>query len=147
MKDPRRFILPSITTGLALCLAVSTTTWADEFKIKRSQWEAEDNQLKIKGKGQHNEKVSVSNAGSGVIIGSVTVNQKGKWELTLNDLATVPCRIHAESAGLVQERDVRKAPADCDTGAGGGVRRRRRRNSPHQPAPGASRQRPRHALR
>ena len=94
---------------------------SSEFKLKEAKWDSEKKRLKVKGKGRRGETVTVSNAGSGLFIGSDDVNKDDKWEVKVKDLSPVPCRVRAEqSDGRYAEKDVEDAPDDCDHGNGGG---------------------------
>ena len=92
-----------------------------KFKLEEAKWDSEKHRLKVKGKGDRGETVTVTNAGSGLFIGSDDVNKDGKWKVKKKNLSPVPCRVRAEqSDGQYAEKDVKEAPADCDHGNGGG---------------------------
>ena len=128
-------ILPFVSIPFFVLSLLSAPALADDdddeksgkrsgsFSIKKAVWKADDAKLEIKGKGKENKAVIVSNALSGVVIGSDDVNDDDKWKIKIKRPSTVPCRIRAEqSDGQFAEKAVKNAPADCDDGGmvGGG---------------------------
>jgi len=92
------------------------------FKIEEAKWDPEKKRLEVKGKGHNDRTVKVTNAATGLLLGSDIINDE-KWKVLKYDPASVPCRIRAEqldnnSPGLSAEKDVVDAPADCDNGTG-----------------------------
>lgn len=94
-----------------------TTLFAsDGFKIEEAKWDDERNRFTVKGKGDNGRTVSVTNADTGLLIGSDDVDDE-KWRVRKRNPSSVPCRIHAEqSNGESAEKDVKDAPSDCDDG-------------------------------
>ena len=115
----------------AVCLILLFTSAAtnalagdDELVLGKTEWKAERSRLIMKGEGKDGETVTVTNAGTGDVLGSRTVSDH-KWRLVKRNPASIPCRVQAEqSDGQVAERDVDNAPADCVGGStypGGGI--------------------------
>ena len=111
--------------GLAV-VAVATLTINPVFisdanaavQIDRARWDAERNRLTVRGTGDNNQTVTVTNADTGVLVGSDQVNDE-QWRVRVTNPDSVPCRVRAEqSNGDSAERDVSNAPADCDEGGG-----------------------------
>jgi PKD repeat protein len=76
--------------------------------------------LDVSGSGTRGETVTLSNADTTVFLGSDTVGRDG-WSVEIRHPGSVPCRVFAlQSDGQFAERDVRRAPSDCDAGNGGG---------------------------
>ncbi len=131
----RRSLWAVIPILLVSFLALSTA-WADDddeeehdrdhdrsnsrhLVISSAKWKAEDEKLKIKGKyAGKREIVRIFNAASGELLARVKANKKGKWKAKLKHLASVPCDVRASSGNGSDERHVRYAPDDCDTGGG-----------------------------
>jgi hypothetical protein len=103
-----------VTVSSALCF--STLAAADDFKIKRASWSSEKSRLLVRGEGQDDRDVTLTNAGSGAVIGSDEVDDE-KWRVVKRNPSSIPCRVRAaQSDGQTAERDVSGAPADCDAG-------------------------------
>ena len=107
----------------ALLISVDTKAHDDgdnesSFKIKEAKWDKDKNRLTIKGKGDKNRDITVTNADTGTFIGTDEVDD-GKWRVRISDPASVPCRVRAEqSDGQSDEKDVKDAPDDCDDHGG-----------------------------
>ena len=116
-----RYVLHSswiviISSGLFL----SGLVMADDFKIKRAEWDSEKSRLVVRGEGRDDRQVIVTNAANSVVIGSDEVDDE-KWRVVQNNPSSVPCRVRATQAdGQSSERDVSEAPDDCDAGSPGG---------------------------
>ncbi len=106
---------------VALCLltCVSVASAEPRFEITKAEWRTDRLELKVEGIGSEGETVNVFNAVTDALIGSATVNHDDKWKLLLNSPASVPCRVGAESEGMVDEKAVKNAPDDCDETAPG----------------------------
>jgi cytochrome c peroxidase len=57
--------------------------------------------------------VTVSDAGSGNLLGTAVANDRNIWRLVVKNLAVVPCSVQAETGGNTHVKVVRNAPADC----------------------------------
>jgi len=129
MNQPERLRSPLFLTVLSVLLLafVSSSVWAKTFKIKKVEWNSEENKLKIEGvgEGENDTTVTVVNAFDvSQVIGSDKVDEEGKWKVKQENPSPVPCRIQAtlQPAGTRETRDVSNAPADCaptDTAGGG----------------------------
>ncbi len=90
----------------------------DGFTIEAAKWDDERNRITVKGKGDDGRTVSVTNADTGLLLGSDDVDDE-KWRVRKRNPSSVPCRIRAEqSNGESAEKNVKYAPADCDDGGG-----------------------------
>ena len=99
-----------------LALGLSGVTWADDFRIEETKWDAEKNRIQVKGKGRNGRTVTVTNADTGALVGSDQVDDD-KWRVRQYSPASVPCRVRAEqSNGDSDEKNIKDAPADCDDG-------------------------------
>ena len=88
------------------------------FYIEKAEWKQDKNRLEVKGRGRDGETVSVSNAASGMLLGSDEVDDD-KWKLRRSGLDTVPCRVRAQqSDGEMAEKEVKNAPDNCDDSTG-----------------------------
>jgi len=88
----------------------------DGFSIEEAKWDTEENRLTVKGKGNDEKIVTVSNADTSAVIADDEVDDK-EWSISEEKLTTIPCRVRAEqSGGQSDEKDVEDAPADCDDG-------------------------------
>jgi len=112
-------IRQSIIQRSAVCLlffsgiAANAFAGDDEFKIEKAKWKAEESRLTIKGEGEDERTVTVTNAETSALIGTDSVDDD-EWRVRDRNPASVPCRVRAEqSDGQSDERDVEDAPADC----------------------------------
>ena len=87
------------------------------FKFKKAiWWSGSSNTLVARGRGTNGLSVSISNADTGLFLGSVDVTDKS-WRFKLHNPTVVPCRVRAEqSDAQFAELDVIDAPLDCDNG-------------------------------
>ncbi len=87
-------------------------------QIDRARWDSDRNRLTVRGTGDGNQTVTVTNADTGALVGSDQVDG-GDWRVRVTNPASVPCRVRAtQSNGDTDVRDVSSAPADCDDGGG-----------------------------
>ncbi|MCU7951432.1 MAG: PKD domain-containing protein [gamma proteobacterium symbiont of Bathyaustriella thionipta] len=106
------------TTCLILtCLVISTASAGDrEFNIRETKWDHEKERLEIKGVGVHGLTVVVTNTGSSIPLGTVTVKDE-EWKVRIYNPASVPCNVTAtQSDGRTHEKSVKKAPKNCTHG-------------------------------
>ena len=90
------------------------------FYIEEAVWDEDDEKLKIKGKGDDDQLVTVTNAASDKVIGTDEVDDE-KWRVREKEPSSVPCRVKAvQQDGQSDEIEVEDAPSDCDGGTGGG---------------------------
>lgn len=93
---------------------------SEAFSIRKAEWDREDRELKVEGRGTNRLTVVVTDAGTGVTMGSRRVDD-GKWKIKRENPPTIPCRVRAEqlsSTGSViatLERDVKDRPSICET--------------------------------
>ena len=104
--------LGSLTASSAF---FSTTGRAQAgLTIIDARWFSDDQKLKARGTfTEGRERVVVSDAATGTIIGSAAVESDGKWKLEAEHLSRGPCRIAAEARGVRAVKDVRNAPKSC----------------------------------
>ena len=87
---------------------------ANPATIKSAEWRAADGKLVVKGKmAAQGTTVTVSDAGSGNVLGTAVANDRNIWRLVVKNLAVVPCSVQAETGGNTHVKAVRNAPADC----------------------------------
>lgn len=96
------------------------------LSISKAKWKAEKSQLKAEGKGSDGQKVTLLSVASGQVLGQANI-KSGKWKIKARINGVVPCRVRAESASGSDEKEVKKAPKDCDNTGGG--------NPPPPPSP------------
>ena len=108
----------------ALIFGFSSTLLAAKrpsvFDIDRAKWDSRKDQLVVKGGGATNQDVSILNAATGEVLGTVASGRDWRFKLTITDDAQVPCRVSAvrTSDGTTVEKDVSRAPSNCDDGSG-----------------------------
>lgn len=113
--------------SLAACLLVASgcsesgkdadsAKGASAFQIEQSKWMPQETVLHVRGKGEKNATVTVTNAAKpDKALGSVVVNDKKKWELRISGLSVPPCKVRvSQSGGASAEDEVAKVPANCD---------------------------------
>jgi hypothetical protein len=83
------------------------------LELTKAEWRAERSELKVDGKGDSGESVTIEIATTGAFLGSVTVRSDGKWRFKLKRPSAVPCRIRVRCAGESLARDVKNAPISC----------------------------------
>lgn len=90
---------------------------AQSVQIDKATWGARERELEVEGPwSRSGAQVTVSNAGTGRVIGITTVRyDDGRlgYELERSGLAEAPCRVRVEIDGRFGEAAVEKAPADC----------------------------------
>ncbi len=108
---------------LLIVTPLAATAWADDkgdddkgdqrFRITKAEWNPDKNQLKVDGRGNRGQTVTVKNAFADIIYGTAKVNRKGKWKVRTRNPSPIPCRVQAMSQGQPLESDVKNAPSDC----------------------------------
>jgi VCBS repeat-containing protein len=78
---------------------------AAPFLITRAEWKSEDRELRVSGNGPAGKKV-VINALEGPVLGSVTINNDGKWDLRVDGVRPRPTRVRAVCGRVVRMADV-----------------------------------------
>jgi hypothetical protein len=90
---------------------------AQSVQIDKASWGARERELEVEGPwSRSGAPVTVSNAGTGRVIGTTTVRyDDGRlgYELERSGLDEAPCRVRVEIDGRFGEAKVEKAPADC----------------------------------
>jgi len=89
------------------------------LRITKAEWRAENSELKVEGEGQVASIVTVSGAGSGVMLGAVSVGSDGRWRFSQKDPVPIPSRVKVESSGESVVENVANAPADDGTATDG----------------------------
>ena len=93
---------------------------AKTIEIGRATWDSEKRKLKVEGLWPTlGALVKVGNARTGTLLGTTTVrNKDGQlvYKFERSGLDVVPCRVRVEIADRFGERDVSKAPANCEGG-------------------------------
>jgi len=81
--------------------------------IKESKWESGDSRLVVKGNGASpREKVIITNANTGEMIGSTRARRRGNWKFE-RELEAAPCRVQVTIGEQIDAKDVEDAPANC----------------------------------
>jgi hypothetical protein len=93
-----------------------TPDFESDFEMTKAEWRSGKSELKVDGKGDVGTEIVVMNAGTQAILGTASVDPRGKWKFRLKNPAGVPCRVRAEFDGQFLERDIRYAPGDCEGG-------------------------------
>ncbi|MDJ0701570.1 MAG: PKD domain-containing protein, partial [Woeseiaceae bacterium] len=89
-----------------------------DFRIREAKWEAAERELEVEGdRAQAGALATVSNASGSQVLGMTTVRPNGEWEFETYNPMPVPCRVRVTIAGRSAERNVQRAPPDCDGGA------------------------------
>ena len=119
MRLRQKSLLTAVLAVSFLTMSPLVISSADAaFQIDRASWNDERNHLRIRGEGDSNQTVTVTNAGTGALIGTDEVNNQD-WRVRVRNLASVPCTVSAvQSDGQSEKRAVRNAPANCNDGGG-----------------------------
>jgi hypothetical protein len=119
-----RTFSPSTFIGLVLVvlfswsLSATSAHAANPAEIKAANWRAADNKLVVKGKRTPvGASVTISDADSGLVLGSAIANDNNVWRMALKNPSFVPCSVQAETAGSTHVRAVNNAPVDCGAAA------------------------------
>jgi len=99
---------------LAVLCAVAAATAAAGFTIARASWNGE--KLYVSGTAPAGSPVTIANAATGAALGTVQVEDSGRWRAAFEHLAGVPCRVRATQGAFTVERAVTGASATCDGG-------------------------------
>jgi hypothetical protein len=100
---------------LMILFTIKDAQAAKQPQISKAVWNAKKSSLTIQGKYWGNgQLVIVSNAGNGNVLNTVASNIKGNWTLLLVNPSSVPCRVRAESAQRIAEKDVKNASFVCN---------------------------------
>jgi hypothetical protein len=96
-------------------LIINDAYAAKQPQINKAVWNSKKSSLTIQGKYWGNgQLVMVSNADTGSVLSTVEANKKGSWKLFFVNPSSVPCRVRAESAQTIVEKDVKNATAVCN---------------------------------
>ncbi len=102
---------------------VNADSHDDVFRIKKAEWSSRRNRLTVEGEDADSRVlVTVTNADTTAFVDDDESSRKGKWRTrtSYDNTSSVPCRVRAQQPnGDWDERDVSRAPADCDDGGGG----------------------------
>ncbi|WP_158002517.1 PKD domain-containing protein [Methyloterricola oryzae] len=99
-------------TALAL---FDASAQAGGLDIKSASWSATYKRLTISGEADDRATVTLFSVATGRQIANVTASSGGDWRVTINQPATVPCRVRAVSNGDTDESRVSNAPSNCDS--------------------------------
>ena len=110
--SPRlRAALPAVI----FLLVVSATVSAASLAFTRASWS--DGKLDVAGTAARGAAVTLTNAATGAVVGTVKVEDNGRWKATFENLSRVPCRVRATQGGTSVERAVSGAPSTCENGS------------------------------
>jgi hypothetical protein len=90
---------------------------AKRVNVASAKWNGKGGLLVAGVKAPAGATVNVSDAVSGVPLGSVAVKKSGSWKLALNGIAAAPCRVLVEINGASAQISVAGAPASCTVAA------------------------------
>jgi hypothetical protein len=107
----RRAALPAVI----LLVFVSAAVTAASLAFTRASWS--DGKLDVAGTAARGAAVTLTDAATGAILGTVKVEDSGRWRAAYEHLARVPCRVRATQGGTSVERAVWGAPSTCDNGS------------------------------
>ncbi len=91
------------------------------LKIEKAKYKRKKDRLVIKGKLKgYNLKalsitVRIKDPDTGVVIGSVKPDMKGRWRLIVKHPDYIPCSVVATAGELMAQSNVKNAPRDCST--------------------------------
>ena len=124
-KSSNSVSLPRVITGFAVALVVALgspgSTWASDLEIERASISRDGNTLRVRGKNETNDNtVTVLYPGDGTFIGTARTDRDGDWNLSVPTPDPAPCRVRAEAGNDSDQRNVRRAPSDCNNNGGGG---------------------------
>jgi len=102
----------AVALGFIIVIAAVALT-AASLAITRVSWDG--SRLSVGGTAPTNAAVTLSNAATGVVLGTVTP-RGGRWKINLADVTNVPCTVRATQSGASAERAVAGAASGCDSG-------------------------------
>ncbi len=85
-----------------------------QVKFTKAEWKTGDRKLKVKGAdAPSNTTIEILNANTGTVLGSVTTEGDGKFEME-KELSAAPCCIKARHNGMTSDpHPVKDAPGSC----------------------------------
>jgi len=98
---------------VALLFAAAAAGGAS-LSISRASWSKES--LYVAGTAPGGPSVTLTDAASGRAIGTVKVENNGRWKAVFEKLAPVPCRVRVTQGTAFVERAVSGAPSTCGSG-------------------------------
>ena len=81
--------------------------------IKETEWDDDDQKLKVKGLAEPKQQLTISDADTFVVIATVLVESDGEWELKVKNLEFAPCSIRVEATNTIVTSLVEDAPDNC----------------------------------
>jgi hypothetical protein len=97
-------------------LTIALSSNVHSAVIYRAVWDSNWAQLRVVGQSwKPGDSVTVSNPVNGNVIGTATVDSLGNWRLVVNNPATVPCDVWAQSATSFAEKVVANGPIVCQS--------------------------------
>jgi len=108
-----------LLTANALTIGVAQVASAANPTLSKAIWNASQSSIQVAGRNWgKGQPVTVSNAATGEVLGTVQANNMGAWTLTVSNPAIVPCRVWAESAQGFAQKNLDKAPSICSNAPG-----------------------------
>lgn len=116
MKGKRIHVALALSLSLILvgfqAIGITGNAHAAKAIISKAVWD--QNLLTVAGQNWGpGDSVTVSNPVNGDVMGTVAANSTGSWKLIVNNPATVPCGVWAQSATGFAEKSVKNAPIVC----------------------------------
>ena len=78
------------------------------LQITKAQWDAGRKELRVEGKGDRGQIVTILNASTGIQLGAVSINVNGSWKFLQKNSSPIPTRIKAVCNNQTAYRDVTK---------------------------------------
>ena len=82
--------------------------------VKKSKWDEDDNELKVKGTGKVGSIVILFDGNNSTKIASTQIDDDGEWKFKLEKLNSHPCKLRLESNGDILYTFVENASNHCD---------------------------------
>jgi hypothetical protein len=108
-------IFSLIAISLVILFTMKDAQAAKQPKISKAVWNSKKTSLTIQGINWGNgQLVIVSDVGTRNVLSTIEANKKGSWKLFFVNPSSVPCRVRAESAQSIAEKDVKNASFACN---------------------------------
>ena len=108
-------IFSLIAMALVILFTMKDAQAAKQPQISKAVWNSKKTSLTIQGINWGNgQLVIVSDVGTRNVLSTIEANKKGSWKLFFVNPSSVPCRVRAESAQSIAEKDVKNASFACN---------------------------------
>ena len=100
---------------LSISVLFSTANGSDnDVKIERALWNDKYKQLQVNGTGKSGDTVILSSAKTQLPLTTTRIDSNGRWNVSLSQLTSIPCRVRSETNRSDDEAEVKNAPQNCD---------------------------------